>query len=91
MKHENKANEVREALGLTPTQAGQLLFGYRPKQAYDTWIQWESGAKNMSRPTERYFSLILFLVVMRDLKKPGAEKALDLFLEINKSINKEVD
>jgi len=33
----NKAKKVREAINLTPTQAGKLLFGYLPKQAYDTW------------------------------------------------------
>ncbi len=76
----NKAKQVREALSLTPTEAGQLLFGYTAKQAYDTWAQWESGAKKPSKPTLAYFDLILFLAMARDFKTPGAGQALDRYL-----------
>jgi len=80
----NKMQQVREALGLTPTEAGQLLFGYAPKQAYDTWMQWENGTKNPSAPTHAYFSLILFLAMCRDLKTPGAARALDKYIAVLK-------
>lgn len=79
----NKAKHVREALSLTPTAAGKLLFGYESKKAYDQWTQWEK-AKTLSRPTEQYFNLILFLVMARDFKTPGASQALDRFLAVLK-------
>ncbi len=82
----NKAKEVREKLKMTPTEAGQLLFDYTPKQAYDTWSQWESGAKKPSKPTENYFNLILFLSMCKELKTPGADKALDHFISINRDL-----
>ncbi len=77
----SKPKAVREALQLTPTQAGQLLFGHKPKQAYDTWSQWENGTTKPSKPTESFFDLILFLDQCKKDQVPGADKALDLFLE----------
>jgi len=76
----NKAKALRKLLKLTPTQAGVLLFGYRPKQAYDTWIRWENGSRRISLSTEKYFDLIFLLFLARDLKTPGAEKSLDIFI-----------
>lgn len=81
--HDNKAKKVREALGLTPTEAGQLLFGYTPKQAYDQWTQWEAADK-LSRPTEATLKIILILIMARDLKTRGSAAALDLVLEMLK-------
>ncbi len=75
----NKAKQVREALSLTPTEAGKLLFGYEGKKSYDQWTQWEK-AKTLSKPTEQYFDLILFLAMARDFKTPGAGQALDRYL-----------
>ena len=56
----NKAKQVREALSLTSTQAGQLLFDYNAKKAYDMWSRWERTGK-LSLSTEKYFDLILLL------------------------------
>ncbi len=80
----NKARQVREALRLKPTEAGQVLFGYEPKKAYDMWSRWERS-DTLQRPLERYFDLILFLVMCRDLGTPGADQALDRFLEMTES------
>jgi hypothetical protein len=77
----NKAKQVREVLGLTPTEAGKLLFGYESKKSYDQWTQWEKS-KTLSKPTEQYFNLILFLAIARDLKTPGASQALDKYLVV---------
>jgi len=74
----NKAKQVREALGLTPTQCGKLLLGCNAKQAYDTWTRWERGDRNPTRATEKMFNIILTLKMAKDLKTPGADKALDL-------------
>ncbi len=78
----NKARQVREALRLTPTEAGQVLFGYEPKKAYDMWSRWERS-DTLQRPLERYFDLILFLVMCRDLSTPGADQTLDRFLSLS--------
>jgi len=76
----NKAILVRNALGLKPKEAGEILFGYSPKQAYDTWTQWESGKKIPSRPTETVFDIILILCKAKQMKIPGTEKALEYIL-----------
>jgi hypothetical protein len=81
MKQENLAKQVREALGLTPTQAGQLLFGYEPKKAYDMWSRWERDNK-LSLPTQKYLNVILFLIEARDLGAAGASQALNIYLKI---------
>lgn len=78
----NKAKEVREMLGLTPTKAGQLLFGYKPKQAYDMWSGWEKGAREIPLSTAKYFDLILMLKLMEDLKTPGAHEALSRIVNV---------
>jgi len=77
----NKAKKVREALNFTPTQAGQLLFGYSPKQAYDTWRQWENGNKKPSAPTRSFFRAILILAEAKDLGTQGCDKALELIIK----------
>lgn len=78
---DNKAKQVREALGLTPTEAGQLLFGYTKKQAHDQWSQWEKAEK-LSKPTEAVLNIILILIMARDFKTRGSGNALDLVLKI---------
>ncbi len=75
----NKAKQVREALSLTPTEAGKLLCGYKGKAAYDQWMQLER-AKKYSGITNSYFDLLLFLAMARDFKTPGAGQALDRYL-----------
>lgn len=75
----NKTKQVREALSLTPTEAGRLLFGYESKKAYDQWSRWERNNK-LSSSTEQFFNLILFLAAARDLKMPGVGQALDKYL-----------
>ena len=77
-----KAQTVREALGLTPTEAGVQLLGYTPKQAYDTWTMWENGTKKPSRPTEQFFNVLMILIIARDVKTRGAAGALDLVLDL---------
>lgn len=72
----NKAKKVREALGLTPTEAGRVLFGYQGS-SYDAWMQWENGTKKPSRPTERFFDLILILAKAKTEKIKGSVNALD--------------
>ena len=78
----NKAKQVREALGLTKTQCGQLLLGSNPKSAYDQWSQWESGSRFPSRATDQLFNIILALKMAQDLKTPGAENALNLVINL---------
>ena len=76
----NKARKVREALGLTPTEAGQLLLGYSKRHAHDQWSQWERAEK-LSRPTEAMLDIILILIMARDFKTRGASSALDFVLK----------
>lgn len=78
----NKATEVRQALGLTPTECGKLLLGCNSKQAYDTWTRWERGDRNPTRATEKMFNIILTLKMAKDLKTLGAQKALDLVMNL---------
>lgn len=56
----NKAKVIRKQLDLTPTEAGQILFGYEAKQAYDMWSRWERGGP-VSKPAEAYFDMVLAL------------------------------
>lgn len=56
----NKAKQIRTQLDLTPTEAGQLLFGYGAKQAYDMWSRWERGGA-LSTPVDAYFDLLIAL------------------------------
>jgi len=76
----NKPKAVREALGLTPTEAGQLLLGYSKRHAHDQWSQWERAEK-LSKPTEAMLNIILILIIARDFKTRGASKALDVVLK----------
>jgi len=76
----NKPKAVREALGLTPTEAGQLLLGYSKRHAHDQWSQWERAEK-LSKPTEAMLNIILILIIARDFKTRGASSALDFVLK----------
>ena len=78
----NKAKDVREALGLTPTQCGKLLLGSKPKTAYDQWTQWENGGRNPSRAADKMFDIILALKMAQDLKTPGADMALGIVIKL---------
>lgn len=80
----NKAQQVREAMGLTVTDAGTLLCGCEGKAAYDHWYQLER-AKNFSGMANAYLDLLLFLAITRKLKTPGAAKTLDKYLTILKN------
>jgi len=79
----SKARAVREALDVTPTQAGVMLFGRKPKQAYDQWSQWENGTRNPSAPAIALFDLILALSVMRNSSNKSS--ALNDYIKIIKS------
>lgn len=76
---------VREALNLTPAEAGQLLFGYSTKHAYDQWSMWENGTKKPSKPTIKFFELILILALAKKQDVHGANEALDIFLSMQES------
>jgi hypothetical protein len=77
---------VREALNLTQADAGQLLFGYSSKHAYDQWTMWENGVKKPSKPTIKFFELILLLALSKKQKIKGADKSLDIFIELQKQL-----
>ena len=77
-----KACQVREALGLTKTEAGELLLGYQGKQAYDQWNQWETGRRKPSRAADRLLDVMIILAIARDIGRPGVEGALDHVLEV---------
>jgi hypothetical protein len=76
----NKAYELRRYLGLTPTEAGQLLLGYSAETAHNLWSGWENGTEILSGTTERYLNLILILALFQDYRTPGADQALDRVL-----------
>ncbi len=65
----------------SPTEAGQVLFGYSPKQAYDTWSQWKNDKKKPSKPTNAFFRAILILEQAEKEKTKGAELALSILIE----------
>ena len=76
----NKAKEVREALGLTQTEAGRLFSGNQ-RRPYDIWSRWETTGK-WPAPADQMFKIILTLVMMRDLNTPGSGRALDIVLDM---------
>jgi hypothetical protein len=76
----NKAFELRKYLGLTPTEAGQLFFGYSAETAHRNWSAWESGTEQLNGLTERYLDLLLILALFQDYQTPGADQALDRVL-----------
>jgi len=76
----NKAKQVREALGLTPTEAGKLLFDFEGKKAYDMWSRWERTGK-WDASTDNYFTFISMLFLFKEWKTAGASKAFDLILK----------
>jgi len=75
----NKAKQVREALCLSPTECGKLLFGFEGKKAYDMWYRWEKTGK-WEASTENYFNVIMMLSLLRQWGTPGACKAFDHIL-----------
>lgn len=79
----NKAKEVREALGLTQKEAGELFAGQAGQNASDTWGRWERTG-NWPKPAEALFKAILTLKMAEDLRTPGANKALKLVIEMLK-------
>lgn len=80
MSEINKARQVREALGLSRTEAGQLLLGYRGKQAYDQWSQWEAVRRKPSRAAERLLDVFLLLAEAQESGRPGVDGALEYLL-----------
>jgi len=78
----NKARQVREALGLTQTEAGRLLLGYSGKQAYDQWSQWETGRRKPSRAADRLLDILIILAIARDIGQSGVDGALDHVIDV---------
>ncbi len=81
IEKKNKAALVREALCLTPTQAGTVLLGHAKKPAYDIWSAMERPGYMLSAGMNAYLDLLLFLATARDLNTREAGKALDLYLD----------
>ena len=81
MTNQSQAFELRTKLGLTPTEAGVQLLGYKHKAAYDTWSRWETGEKIPNRPTRCFFKVLLILVDELNGGDEGVEHALGLVLE----------
>lgn len=79
---QQKARQVREALGLTQTEAGELILGYRGKTAYNAWNQWETGRRKPSRAADRLLDVMIILAIARDIGRHGVEGALDHVLEV---------
>ena len=72
---------IREALGYTRTQAGQILLGCdNPKIARNMWGRWEREPQKMDQSTRQLLHIIERLIVARDSKTPGAEHALAMVL-----------
>lgn len=78
----NKPLEIRKALDLTPTQAAEIFIGRGGKSGYNQWMKWENGDSSPGQAVEQYFNMILFLIMTKDLKTPGADQALDKFIAI---------
>ena len=78
---ENKAVEVREALGLTQREAGELFAGQAGQNASDTWGRWERTG-NWPKPAETLFKIILTLKMAEELRTPGVGRALKLVLDM---------
>jgi len=89
MINKNKAVQVREALGLTPTESGQILIGIDDgKKAYDTWARMEKTGK-WSSAINQYLKLLLILAIARDIKTRGAGCALDLSIKMLRDCNED--
>ena len=77
----NSALSVRQSLGLTRTQAGQILLGCdNPKIARNMWGRWEREPEKMDQSTRQLLHIIEQLIVARDNKIPGAECALAMVI-----------
>ena len=77
----NRAKKVREALGLTPVQAGKLIIGIADgKKSYDMWTRWERSGK-WPLAVNQYLGVLLILIIARDIGTPGAENALDVVIK----------
>ncbi len=74
----NKAIEVREALGLTPTECGKIFIG--GNNPYRAWKKLEDSG-NWNSGTEKMLNLILILVMAKDHKTKNCHGALDLVLK----------
>jgi len=77
----NKAIEVRETMGLTQREAGELFAGQTGQNASDTWGRWERTG-NWPKPADALFKIILTLKMAEDMKTPGAGKALKMVLSM---------
>ena len=90
MAHINKPLALRIALGLDHTEAGQLIMGIKSKKAAnDTWKKMErdnADNEKLSNFAREHLNMVLLLVVFRNLRTPGAYKALDLYLEHQKGL-----
>lgn len=63
--HINKPRQLREAIGLSPTDCGRILLGIdNHKRAYDTWAKMErdnAEQEKLSNSMRQYINLLLML------------------------------
>jgi len=77
----NKAKDVREALGLSPTECGKILIG--GKEPYRAWKKLEDSGK-WNASTEKMLNIILALEMAQRFKTKNCHGALKLVLEMLK-------
>lgn len=78
----SKPKEIRNKLNLSLHDAARIFLGRANRSGYDQWYQWEQGIKTPSQAADQYFSLILLLITCKELHTPGADKALDIFINL---------
>jgi hypothetical protein len=81
----NRPREIRQQLGLNKTEAGRLLLGIQDAAAANsTWGKMERDAdagKKLSSGMQLALGILMILSVCKDLKTPGAHKALDIIID----------
>ncbi len=75
----NKVKAVRNALGLTQKQIGEIFTGKTGRGATETWGRWERTG-NWPAPVTKMLKTILTLKMAEDHKTRNAHGALALVL-----------
>ena len=88
MTYINKPIEVRTALGLNHTEAGQLIMGIKSKKAAnDTWKKMErDNAQNesLSNSMREHINTLLLMHQWADMHTPGCDQALAAWLHVRR-------
>lgn len=81
----NRPREIREQLGLNKTEAGRLLLRIQDDaSANSTWGKMERDAEAGKTPSSGMhlaLGILMTLIVCRDIKTPGADRALDIIID----------